>query len=195
MVEFEYFLPEFSRKDCSVGCMAHALNLSAQKILKELKADVDPINESESRLIADETVENPADRQQQDENGDPGEAAVAAIFRVARKIVVKVRNSHLLEEALSRQCCAQNMASVNLLLDVKTRWNSTYAMLRRLLRLRRPLDIVCRSEPKLSNLNLTFDDHNWSWIERLCQVLSLFVEATEDLSGTELPAPTSSEVG
>jgi hypothetical protein len=186
MVELEQLLPEFSRKDCSIGCMAHALNLSAQKILKELKADIDPINESETRLNADETVENAADRQN-DGNSEDSEAAVAAIFRVARKIVVKVRNSHLLEEALSRQCCAQNMPSVNLILDVKTRWNSTYAMLRRLLRLRRPLDIVCRSEVKLSGLNLTFDDHDWSWIEKLCQVLSLFVEATEDLSGETYP--------
>jgi hypothetical protein len=183
MVELEHLLPEFSRKDCSIGCMAHALNLSAQKILKELKADSDPINESEARLIADETVENLADLRQ---DGD-SEAAVAAIFRVARKIVVKVRNSHLLEEALTRQCGAQNMDPVNLILDVKTRWNSTYAMLRRLLRLRRPLDIVCRSESKLSDLNLIFDDYDWRWVEKLCQVLSLFVEATEDLSGETYP--------
>jgi hypothetical protein len=44
----------------------------------ELKMDVDPVNELESRLIADKTVEDPANRQQRDVNGDPGEAAVTA---------------------------------------------------------------------------------------------------------------------
>jgi hypothetical protein len=88
MVELEQLLPAFSRKDCSIGCMAHALNVSAQNLLKERKADIDPINESEARLNADETMENSADRQNGG-NSEDSEAAVVAIFRVARKIVVK----------------------------------------------------------------------------------------------------------
>ena len=55
-----------------------------------------------------------------------------------RKLIVKIRSSPQKREKFSRHCGLydENKKSLNLILDVRTRWNSTYLMLNRALKLR-----------------------------------------------------------
>jgi len=54
-----------------------------------------------------------------------------------RKLVVKIRSSPQRREKFSQQIeLYPGLKSLNLILDVKTRWNSTYFMLQRALKLR-----------------------------------------------------------
>ena len=55
-----------------------------------------------------------------------------------RKLVVKIRASPQRRERFNRQCdLHQDVEKLNLILDVRTRWNSTYLMLKRTFDLRK----------------------------------------------------------
>jgi hypothetical protein len=60
-------------------------------------------------------------------------------------------------------------------------------MLKRLLVLRAPIDVLSKTSPQLKRLNLVVDDYEWSWIERLAEVMEIFTEATERLSADRFP--------
>jgi hypothetical protein len=164
------------------------MNLSAQQILSELDKDTDPINED--ALARDNTVEENNTPPINPNNIDPAEecdAAVAKIFRVARKIIAKIRKSNLLTEALEDQCRRMGMLVLKLVLDVRTRWNSTHYMLQRLLKLRSAVDVVCRREPVIYRLNLMLDDFDWKWLGILNEVLVLYERPTTVVSGEMYP--------
>lgn len=91
--------------------MAHVLNLSAQAILRWLCADLDEYLEADEECLAID----------EEEQGGHEEADVAAIFRVARRIVAKIRRSNILWESLQRQCHARGVPALRPILDVRTR--------------------------------------------------------------------------
>jgi len=53
-----------------------------------------------------------------------------------RLLIVKIRSSPQQKEKFARRCKFFSIQSLNVILDVKTRWNSTYLMLDRALKLR-----------------------------------------------------------
>lgn len=67
----------------------------------------------------------------------------------------------------------------------KNRWNSTFDMLDRLLQLRPAVHAVCRIEESLKQHALS--DEDWDLITELRTILSIFVKATEHLSGSSYP--------
>jgi hypothetical protein len=104
-------LPGFVAKDSTIRCMAHAMNLAAQAILRVLKADREEFQQKDENLVRDQSDE-----------GARSEADIAAIFRVARKIILKISFSHLREEALRRYCHAEQIPTLELIRDVGTRF-------------------------------------------------------------------------
>src|SRR5436190_6970195 len=59
-----------------------------------------------------------------------------------RKLIVKIRASPQRKERFDRQSNLYSRNSLNLILDVKTRWNSTYLMLERALKLQEVSNFV-----------------------------------------------------
>src|SRR6059058_4894066 len=59
-----------------------------------------------------------------------------------RKLIVKIRASPQRKERFDRQSNLYSRNSLNLILDVKTRWNSTYLMLERALKLQKVSNFV-----------------------------------------------------
>lgn len=68
--------------------------------------------------------------------------------------------------------------------DVRTRWNSTYFMLERLVKLKEPISIVSITFKEVSdNLN----SEEWSIIEDILSLLKPFHNLTVELSGEQYP--------
>ena len=106
---------DFHYQKNHVRCLAHVINLATQEILKFIKAG-EAQNEN---TILEEISEGFID-----------------IIPKLRKLIVKIRSSLQRRTRFSRQCEIHHNEPLNLILDVKTRWNSTYLMLERAKKLR-----------------------------------------------------------
>lgn len=87
-----------------VRCMAHIINLAVQAFLTCLKADDD-----------EDTVDIT-------EGGE---------ISKLRMIITKIRSSLHRQDEFKKNCKIFGLNSKELILDVKTRWNSTYSMIER----------------------------------------------------------------
>ncbi|KAK9691505.1 hypothetical protein RND81_09G201200 [Saponaria officinalis] len=75
--------------------------------------------------------------------------------------------------------------SKKLVLDCKTRWNSTYEMLKVAIMYKNVFDILSGRESDIYKCAPLKED--WEPAERICEKLSMFSEATNDFSGTKYP--------
>lgn len=101
--------------------MAHVINLTVQEILKNIKAG--------DAQEEDELLELVSQEEQEDDVN-------VEIIPKLRLLIVKIRSSPQQKEKFARRCKFFSIQSLNVILDVKTRWNSTYLMLDRALKLR-----------------------------------------------------------
>lgn len=97
-------LPGWTRKDGHVRCMAHVINLSAQRILKSLKSEA---------LIPEGILA------EAEAGASTSENSPSCILKMARKIASKIRAFNLLWEALEAQCIAVKITAKKILLDMK----------------------------------------------------------------------------
>lgn len=107
----------FHHEENRVRCLAHIINLAVQEILKHIKAEE---AEDENIILSKLSHSN------------------NNIIPKLRKLIVKIRSSPQKREKFSWHCCLykHDENSLNLILDVRTRWNSTYLMLNRALKLK-----------------------------------------------------------
>jgi len=119
----------FSRADNHVRCMAHVIHLAVQAFLKALEAEAPDTDDDDHAVFC-----------------DSGASRVHCVSRL-RKLVVKIKSSPQRLEKFARQCEVLGVAKRKLVLDVKTRWSSTFLMIDRALALRDPLDAItaCRA--------------------------------------------------
>lgn len=103
--------------------MAHVINLVVQDILQNI--NLVPSEESLSMDGEDEAEDSEI-------QGD----RLSDIASKLRRLIVKLRSSPQRREKFERQCEVANIPPKRVLLDVKTRWNSTYDMFERALELR-----------------------------------------------------------
>ncbi|KAK9757915.1 hypothetical protein RND81_01G194600 [Saponaria officinalis] len=75
--------------------------------------------------------------------------------------------------------------SKKLVLDCKTRWNSTYEMLKVAIMYKNVFNILSGRESDIYKCAPLKED--WEQAERICEKLSMFSEATHDFSGTKYP--------
>lgn len=99
------------------------MNLTCQEILKNIKAGE---AQDEDEILKEISKGN------DDIN----------VIPKLRKLIVKIRASPQRKERFDRQSNLYSRNSLNLILDVKTRWNSTYLMLERALKLQEVSNFV-----------------------------------------------------
>jgi hypothetical protein len=137
-------ITSFNAKDNRIMCFSHVVNIAVQHVLSKMSSVKAPEND-------DDNSEGPTD--DADENRGFGQTFEAAcvqdpISRL-RKIVTAIRASGQRREALttwiengnkSRLFVLQNKSveikPMQLLRDVRTRWDSTYQMIKRCIEMR-----------------------------------------------------------
>ena len=79
--------------------------------------------------------------------------------------------------------------NLGLILDVKTRWNSTYAMLKRLVELRAAVEMFVSTDEKLKKLSLSVEE--WDMVRHIVDILKPLYLATLHLSKSKYPSLAS----
>jgi hypothetical protein len=154
----------FDKKEQHVRCMAHVTNLGVQALLRRLSGDV------EDAELGPDDPPAPSER-------------LSCITRL-RHLVVKVRSSPQRRNDFKALCKACGISGKELICDTRTRWNSTYAMIKRASELRTPLSNVGKmSQSGLPDLS----DSDWELLEVVAHVLRAFDEASQPLCGATYP--------
>lgn len=161
---------QFKVKDYRVRCMAHILNLSCQEVIKN--------------LYGAQSNDNDADlTDSEDEMDNPDE--ILSFVEKIRRSSAGIRSSPQRREQLAKQCSVEGLEFKNAILDVRTRWNSTYDMLERALEIRKPLTLTVQSFKQLRHLVLSNDE--WNKVMTTINLLKPFKEATKELSEEGVP--------
>jgi len=88
---------------------------------------------------------------------------------------------------LSSRIHKDNKDKLKMVMDVETRWNSTYAMFKRLLKLRSSVVEVTMGLKKAENRKKCLKQYEWKNLEEVCKILEPFAEVTEEVSGASYP--------
>jgi hypothetical protein len=147
----------FSVEWNQVECMAHVLNLGAQQILQNFKQSVDT-----------ETYEP------ESESADQVVSAVSRLAFLCRKI----RLSPKLRRLMEKVCKDKEIKYLVPIIDVVTRWNSTYDML---VRASKYKDVLSETFYRFQDKNiiqLLLDKSDWDCIDLLIKVLEPLKAAT-----------------
>ncbi|CAB4478569.1 unnamed protein product [Rhizophagus irregularis] len=102
-----------------------------------------------------------------------------------RELIVKIRASSLRREKLSNACKNNDINDLKPILDVPTRWNSTFDMIKRALQLKVALEYIVFHDKDLKKY--TFSEEKWAIFEQIKNFLEIFKEVTVIMSGSHYP--------
>lgn len=100
-----------------------------------------------------------------------------------RKILTSLKYSPLKLDRLQEKCNNLSKPYYKIILDVKTRWNSTYEMVVRALELKLPLSLLLDEICQENNDFPLLDNSDWEFFTELSSLLKPFKEVTEIISG------------
>ncbi|XP_068110991.1 zinc finger BED domain-containing protein 4-like [Hyperolius riggenbachi] len=124
------------------------------------------------------------------------------LLETARKVVRHVRRSATASPTLANLQHDEGLPSHRLMIDLPTHWNSTMAMLQRLLQHREAVDKfiynvnykrTARSQSSSFNRLPVISDDQWTQIQQVCLVLLPFLQGTQMLEGEQLAALSTVE--
>ncbi|GBB94329.1 hypothetical protein RclHR1_23330001 [Rhizophagus clarus] len=102
-------------------------------------------------------------------NDETSNEEVGSLIRKLRTLVKKIKASPQQENKFKAQCKAANVPNLNVMLDVRTRWNSTYDMLVRARKLKEPLNTLSNSDPTLRPF--TINEKKWVHLLKIEELL------------------------
>ena len=140
-----------------VECMAHVINLAAQQVLKNFKQAVDT--------------------EQYVSGCDPSDKMVTAVSRLSF-LVRKIRRSPKIRRLMIRICNEKGVEFLIAIIDVQTRWNSTYDMLVRAISIKDIISDTIYRHRDMLLAALLLDDNDWECIQQLVEILSPLKEVT-----------------
>ncbi|GES72958.1 zinc finger BED domain-containing protein RICESLEEPER 2-like [Rhizophagus clarus] len=100
-----------------------------------------------------------------------------------RQLIIKIQHSSQRLEKLSANCRLYNIDDLKSIQDVPIRWNSTYDMIERALKLKEALTFTAASDKDLKDCIIT--DDNWNQLELIKGFLELFKKTTVMMSGSK----------
>ena len=106
------------------------------------------------------------------------------IVQKAKNIVSHFHRSAKSTAMLNNMQKTMNLPQLKLKTECATRWNSTYYMLDRLVRLKKPLNAVLADLPSVTNLTAT----EWKLVDEYVDTLLPFEQATKIMSATRYPS-------
>lgn len=129
---------DFDSEDQAFKCFAHVINLAVQDIMKLLTAasienDEEDVCEEGKDYDVEESDEEEIDVEESEEEESMsegnGEAILSQVIFRIRSTCKKIRRSEQLQEHLKLLCNVHKKKFLMPVIDVKTRWNSTFKML------------------------------------------------------------------
>jgi hypothetical protein len=156
----------FDHESRHVRCMAHVIHLAVGDFLNALNS----MPEDSENAYGENYIPDPRS---------------AGFIPRLRKLVVEIRSSVQRREQFARQCEAAKIRPKELVVDVRTRWNSTYDMIERALELRKPLDEMAELVSDLRKYKLT--DGEWKLLVGIHKFFGLFKVASNQLCATSYP--------
>jgi hypothetical protein len=107
----------FDKKEQHVRCIAHVTNLAVQALLRKLGTEA-----WDAESILDDDNDG-------DDDGSATQTGRLPCIAKLRRLVVKIRSTPQRRNEFKGQCDAHHMPRKEPILDTRTRWNSTYAMI------------------------------------------------------------------
>jgi hypothetical protein len=158
----EYYSKKYPEAGFSVAwnqveCMAHVLNLGAQQILKEFK--------------------QPVDKETYEASSDSSDDMVTAVSRLSF-LCRKIRLAPKLRRLLEKVCNEKEVKYLVPIIDVVTRWNSTYDMLVRAVEIKDAMSDTFYRHKDRDLINLVLTEADWDCVSQLIEVLAPLKEAT-----------------
>ena len=144
-----------------IPCIGHIINLAVQRFLKvgfgyEAHEDI-------TEVVSDETRQD--------------------CLTKLRRVVIYIRASHQRRERFEGCCRLNDIDHKELILDVKTRWNSTHDMIERAIELKAAVVAMVQ----LHDIGLVLNDADWMLLDKAAQILKPFKIFTHKLSGSRYP--------
>jgi ribosomal protein S27E len=156
----------FDRNSMHVRCIAHVINLAVQDFLGTLNAAAMDCGDAyDGQYSAD--------------------AGHLGFIPRLRKLVIDLRDTPQRRERFANQCKTDQVDPKQLILDVRTRWNSTHNMIERALELRKPLDNMAMDDPGLAEYKLTAEE--WDLLKDILGFLKVFKTASNHLCAASHP--------
>ncbi|XP_072375514.1 uncharacterized protein [Diabrotica undecimpunctata] len=163
------FIYDIDTKNIHFVCCAHILNLGARDFMKILDSELE------------EAANTLTDISKHDDDDRIDSLVSPSSVRIIHSLAKKLKNSEHLRKDFEKFCTTLNLKFTMPELDVITRWNSTFDMLKWSLNMRQALNILCDNVENLKTLKPT--DTEWSLIDRICQYLNVFKSISLILEG------------
>ena len=160
----------FDSENQHFRCFAHIINLGVQDALKILNIEV-----SENWSDSDNSASS------EDEDSLVETNSVVKI----RKLFKKFKQSEQLQIKLKNCCDTTNIKYFKPNIDVKTRWNSSYDMLKTAIGLKPALNILCQNVEKVQNYQVS--ENEWTILEQVSEYLKHFKHVSVLLCGENYP--------
>jgi hypothetical protein len=169
----------FNKQEQHVRCLAHVINLAVQALLRELGAEAS----DDDRSLDDDAATPAADGDRSLGGNAVAQAPKFSCIAKLHRLVVKVRSTPQRRNEFKRQCKFSGTAEKEPIRDVRTRWNSTHAMIKRACELREPLSRLVKAGPELSAPS----GEEWELLKVVAEVLSIFEETVQPLCAVSYP--------